>query len=311
MSWMSIATEILAYLLTGVFVARAYRKNRLPILITACLFGIIVEYLTVRTRTDYCYGQFMLMFPPMSWPVPPDWCAVGARVPVWGSLTWGMLIYGAMTLSSAMAGPLVARCMFDALLVLTIDWILDPLASWVSFWTWQTPGPWFGIPLDNFAGWFLLVFSFSFMNRLMRIVVPRYLSGAKATIAIGATTIVFAFVMLKATLTGYVWLVDHGVVEGFLLAGILAVSYAVAVPYAYGHPGDAPAHWHIFVAALITHAFYVTLIVASGLAARRPALLVVAAVTFVITVVGYSWPFRKHVLAILRSRRLPSHVQPS
>ena len=301
MSWMFVAAEVLTYVLALGFLVQARWRHRLMIIFTAFLYALIVEYITVRTRSDYCYGEFMLMFPPMSWPVAPDWCPVGARVPVWGSVMWGVFIYSAMTISSTMKGPLVARCMFDALLVLTIDWIMDPLASWVKFWIWQTPGPWFGIPLDNYAGWFFLVFSFSLVNRTLREVVPRFVSGWMANALITVTTILLSILMLKGALTSYVWLVDHGTIEALLLLGILGVATVVAVRYAFGHPGDAEPQWRIFLTAILIHVFYVALIVTSNLSAREPKLLLVALATFVITVVGYSWPFRKRIFAFIRS----------
>src|SRR4051812_17935114 len=310
MSWMFVATEVFGYLLAAMFFLQARRRRRLAILVTAFLYGFITEYLTVKTHTDYCYGQFMVMVPPMSWPVPGDWCPVGPRVPLWGSLTWGFLIYGAMTLSADLPMPMMVRSLFDALLVLTIDWILDPLATWLKFWIWQTPGPWFGIPLDNFAGWFFLVFSFSLVNRTLREIVPRFASGWVESVIIAVGTIALSLGMLTAALSGYVWLVQHGTAEPWLLAGLLAVSTVVVVRHALRQSGDAPPQWRIFGAAVATHLFYVTLIVRSNLSARHPTLLIVAALTFAFTIVGYSWPFRRRLFGIARTALGRSDVQP-
>ncbi len=50
---------------------------------------------------------------------------------------------------------------------------LDPRSSGldvINLWTWFTdevhPGYWFGVPLVNYAGWFLTVFTFTFLLRL-------------------------------------------------------------------------------------------------------------------------------------------------
>jgi hypothetical protein len=309
MSWMFVATEVFGYVLAATFFVQARRRQRLPILVTAFLYGLLTEYFTVRTRTDYCYGQFMVMVPPMSWPAPTDWCPVGPRVPLWGSLTWGFLIYGAMTLSADLAMPMIVRSLFDGLLVLTIDWILDPLASWLKFWIWKTPGPWFGIPLDNFAGWFFMVFSFSIVNRTLRAVVPRFVSGWLEKVIVAVATIVISIGMLTAELTGYVWLVDHGTVEALLLVGILTVSTIIVIRYAVFHSGDSAPQWRIFGAAIATHVFYVALIVSSKLSASQPGLLIVAAVTFVITVIGYSWPFRRRLFGGATPPRPPSEIE--
>jgi uncharacterized membrane protein len=310
MSWMFVATEVFGYVLAALFFVQARRRQRLPILVTAFFYGLLTEYITVRTRTDYCYGEFMVMVPPMWWPVPSDWCPVGPRVPLWGSLTWGFLIYGAMTLSADLAMPTVVRSLFDGLLVMTIDWILDPLASWLKFWIWQSPGPWFGIPLDNFAGWFFMVFSFSLANRTLRVIVPRLASGWTEKIVVAVATIVVSIAMLTGELTVYVWLVNHGAVEAVLLVTILLAATAVVVRYALIHSGDSAPQWRIFGAAVATHVFYVTLIVTSRLSEKEPALLIVAAVTFALTVVGYSWPFRRRLFGGARPPRQRSEIQP-
>lgn len=308
MPWTYIATELLAYVIGALFVAHSLRRGRFSILISALLYGAITEYLTVKTKTDYCYGQFMIMIPPMSWPAPHDWCAVGPRIPFWGSVTWGFLIYGAMTLSASMTMPLVVRCLFDALLVLTVDWILDPLATWLKFWVWETPGPWFGIPLDNFAGWFWLVFSFSLINRSLRILVPKFVSGWVERLLIAVGSIGLSILLLTAALTIYINLVQRGVTEWKLLLGMLAVAAAIVVRYAVRQTGDAASHWVILASALATHIFYATLIVVTGLAVKAPRLIVVSVATFVLTFIGYSWPFRRRLLGG-GELRTGSHVE--
>jgi len=38
---------------------------------------------------------------------------------------------------------------------------MDPISSTIlSEWVWQTPGAYFGVPISNFFGWFLVVFIF-------------------------------------------------------------------------------------------------------------------------------------------------------
>lgn len=302
MSLTHVATEILAYALAVLFWRQARRRQALLMLVTATLFGFTVEYVNVKTLTDYCYGEFMVMLPPMWWPVTPDFCPVGPRVPLWGTLVWGTLIYGAMTLSSSMEIPWPVRPLYDGLLVLTVDWILDPLATWRTFWTWTPPpGLWFGIPLDNYAGWFLLVVSFSLTFRAAQAIVPRVASGWVANLIVAVVTIAVGIGLLKAGLEVYVWLLGRGVDEPLLLLTLLGVPALIVIAYAVRVPGDATPQWLIFGAAVVTHVFYTGLIVATGLSGKYPLLLGVAAATFVMTVVGYSWPFRRSVYVAMRS----------
>lgn len=53
----------------------------------------------------------------------------------------------------AIFGP--ERILLPALWMTAIDLVIDPLAAHeLGYWKWLTPGPYFGIPLSNFAGWF-------------------------------------------------------------------------------------------------------------------------------------------------------------
>ena len=53
-----------------------------------------------------------------------------------------------------------------AALLTATDLLIDPLASGVlGFWRWSAPGPYFGVPLSNFAGWFVVSLLMFAMNR--------------------------------------------------------------------------------------------------------------------------------------------------
>ena len=39
------------------------------------------------------------------------------------------------------------------------DLYLDPIAVHLGIWIWSNPGPWFGVPIGNFVGWWLITFS--------------------------------------------------------------------------------------------------------------------------------------------------------
>lgn len=57
----------------------------------------------------------------------------------------------------------LARALVAALAFTAWDLFLDPqMVAW-NFWVWDQPGAYFGIPLVNFLGWFLVSFVFSFL----------------------------------------------------------------------------------------------------------------------------------------------------
>jgi uncharacterized membrane protein len=52
---------------------------------------------------------------------------------------------------------LIFLCLSDAFVVTAIDLFMDPLQVHKGNWTWLEGGPYFGVPIGNFAGWFVLV----------------------------------------------------------------------------------------------------------------------------------------------------------
>ena len=52
----------------------------------------------------------------------------------------------------------VAKAAWSALGMVACDLALDPVAVSLGLWTWERPGPYFGVPWMNFAGWWLVSF---------------------------------------------------------------------------------------------------------------------------------------------------------
>ncbi len=92
-------------------------------------------------------------------------------VPLLIPLAWLMMLPPAWAVaalvikSRRLSAPLpvrVARALVAALAFTAWDLFLDPqMVAW-GFWVWEHPGAYFGIPLVNYLGWFLVSFVFSF-----------------------------------------------------------------------------------------------------------------------------------------------------
>jgi putative membrane protein len=84
--------------------------------------------------------------------------ALGPRlfglVPYLLPVTYVPLVIGA---TAAAWGPhrLAPRVAIAALLLVLTDGVLDPGATALGFWTWTEGGPYYGVPLVNYAGWLL------------------------------------------------------------------------------------------------------------------------------------------------------------
>lgn len=82
-----------------------------------------------------------------------------AGVPLLIPLAWMMMLAPAWAIAKIILGEsgrswgfiLLSACAFTAW-----DLFLDPqMVSW-GFWVWETPGPYFGIPVSNYFGWLLV-----------------------------------------------------------------------------------------------------------------------------------------------------------
>jgi len=116
--------------------------------------GIVAELIGLHTGLlfgDYTYSA-----------------ALGGQllgVPVAIGAAWGVLLAYASALS--MLGNRFTGAAVGALWMVVVDLLIDPLASGpLGYWHWHNGGAYFGIPLANFAGWFIVSFILlSFMPR--------------------------------------------------------------------------------------------------------------------------------------------------
>jgi len=94
-----------------------------------------------------------------------------AGVPLLIPLAWLMMLppswaVASLVIKSRTLSPPVpvrlAWALVAALAFTVWDLFLDPqMVAW-NFWVWDKPGAYFGIPLVNYLGWFLVSFAFSF-----------------------------------------------------------------------------------------------------------------------------------------------------
>ena len=113
-------------------------------LLAVSAFAYAIE--SVGVKTGFPYGAFFY----------DD--ALGPKllglVPYLLPVTYVPLVIGAVAAAWAPVRP-APRVLLSALLLVLIDAVLDPGATALGFWTWPGGGPYYGVPLGNFAGWLL------------------------------------------------------------------------------------------------------------------------------------------------------------
>ncbi|MGD0611067.1 MAG: carotenoid biosynthesis protein [Anaerolineales bacterium] len=87
-------------------------------------------------------------------------------VPYLIPLAWFMTSYPAFVIADRLLpaewnrlGRLLAVAAISGLVMTAWDLVMDPFMVAAGYWVWETRGPYFGIPLQNFWGWWLTVFT--------------------------------------------------------------------------------------------------------------------------------------------------------
>ncbi len=143
--------------------------------------------------------------------------ALGIRlghVPVLIPLAWFMMVYPSYIVANLTAGrrpygsprrigAVAGMAALSALAMTAWDVVMDPLMSGptVGAWVWENGGPYFGIPLRNFAGWLVTTFVISFVYRLFDSGSRR--APAEPAPAVAAMPLIaYASVMFATSLSG-------------------------------------------------------------------------------------------------------------
>jgi uncharacterized membrane protein len=116
---------------------------------------------------------------------------------------------------------------FGSLLLTSWDFVLDPAMSQttVPFWVWEQPGAFFGMPYENFAGWFgtgaVFMTVATFIWRLKPLTLPSTQLGIPLAVYLGN----FAFATITSLAAGIYIPIGLGLLLGILP---LAVLYQMA-----------------------------------------------------------------------------------
>lgn len=68
---------------------------------------------------------------------------------------WVPSVIGSVALAKRYASTFRRQLIGATLLLVMFDFLLDPVAVQLGFWTWQNPGWYYQIPVTNFLGWVL------------------------------------------------------------------------------------------------------------------------------------------------------------
>ncbi len=148
-TWVSAVFIVLLSLPSFYFLIRWIGvKWGLILIVFFAIFPIIVE--AVGITTGLPYGEFYYS----------DWMGfkILGLVPWSVAFAFAPLIFGSLTVASKLVEDWKMQVVFSAFILVLVDMVLDPAAVVLSIWVWLSPGPYYGIPITNYTGWFLTAF---------------------------------------------------------------------------------------------------------------------------------------------------------
>ncbi|HOW52904.1 MAG TPA: carotenoid biosynthesis protein [bacterium] len=86
-------------------------------------------------------------------------------VPLIIGANWVIVVLGALRLSERLTVRPILSALIVAALATGFDWVMEPVAIRLDYWTWHTAG----IPLQNYAAWFITAAIAGYIYRLFKI----------------------------------------------------------------------------------------------------------------------------------------------
>ena len=131
--------------------ARHYGWRGILVFAAICaVIGNVVENIGVATGVPFGRYEFLELMGPRLFHVP---VLLGPAYIGMAYVSWML----ARLIVGSTSTPVVALPVASAIMV-TWDWAQDPVwATLLHAWKWRDGGPWFGVPLSNYLGWFLTV----------------------------------------------------------------------------------------------------------------------------------------------------------
>ncbi|MEI6387217.1 MAG: carotenoid biosynthesis protein [Spirochaetota bacterium] len=264
-------------------------RERFLELMTAFAFGLLLEEGDILLFGTYGYSR--------------HWLSIGL-VPIGIGMTWAMIIAASMNLSDALGLPSVEASaepsagaqesrrhpspiprwalasVADAVWAILLDLAFDAVAIRLGLWTWTIPldSGWFGVPYGNFFAWLFVAVFFSLGTRLVR---KSGKTWIQLLVPLGAYAGLLAMIVLHDSIGALVFSGDPNRQWLPFLLAFAAFSLATlgALLLRRGKAREKPDPWLALVRLLI-HGTFMAAMLAIGIPARAPTLLVVALVMF-------------------------------
>jgi hypothetical protein len=283
------------------------REDWLSVLLWGVIFGLLIEYkLTSHPGAGYEYPTHS--FVNVSWLF--NWLPGSTEnLPLSIGMGWGCIVYAAMWTAYKLSLPFYLQPIVAGFLAVNIDLSLDPIAQLCNFWRWKDSltDSYYGVPYDNFVGWFLIVSLYTFaiasarpgirrrgfkrgarLYRVLRLIVPpiAVLGGA-----------IFVFGLIDDNY-------PHYVKDSTALVMIELVCFGLLCTRARRTPRNHSTEWPIIALPAFFHVGAAVILICQRFLAPTPptlltfaypSLLVAIPAYLLVGFFGYSWPYLERI----------------
>lgn len=246
MHWSFITIELFVFVLAALLVPHARSQGKQWMSTYACgvLFGTAIELIIVsRAGASYEYGEFLVMVPGPH----------GKNVPLWVGVGWGAILYAASWTAQRLQLPRLLRPLAAGVLAVNIDLSLDPIAHHLGYWKWLSAPAvsFYGVPFDNFLGWFAIVASYSFFVREGFRLFPPTKNASYLWVPPLAALLAIGVMMGVKTIADFLYELPGGQTLTFVV--VFGVSTAIAWGYAMRSQRSLPFSWQILAVPVAMH----------------------------------------------------------
>jgi uncharacterized membrane protein len=147
------------------------------VLLLVLTFGVSLLFESVGVATGRVYGPYYYTNK-----LGPKFLGL---VPLLIPLAWFMMTYPSFVIARYIAPPIrqpwawrLGLAALGAVIMTAWDLAMDPLMVAGGHWVWEEPGAYFGVPLHNFAGWWLTIFITFWLFLLVARLKPAQISSS-------------------------------------------------------------------------------------------------------------------------------------
>lgn len=155
-----VIITIFLFVIAGLYGTERYGlKNMVVLFLITWLVSNFFEALSIQTGFPFSFYHYVNMPGPRFLEVP---LIIMFAYFAMGYISWTISHILTGQYSKKLEGKQIFIIPFIAAFIMVMwDVTMDPVSSTLqSLWIWQNPGAYFGVPIMNFIGWFLVVFIF-------------------------------------------------------------------------------------------------------------------------------------------------------